>query len=113
MLLIDKKLFRNLCYLRIPWDNEIPQEIENEWVKLANDLNIQIEIPRSISIRETITNIYIHLFSDASINRVCTIAYAVIYQPNTTSQGLITSKSKLAKIDLTIPGQIALSFYIG
>ena len=103
VLLIDKKLFRNLCYLRIPWDNEIPQEIENEWVKLANGLNIQIEIPRSISIRETITNIYIHLFSDASINRVCTIAYAVIYQPNTTSQGLITSKSKLAKINLTIP----------
>ena len=37
------------------------------------------------------------------INRVCTIAYAIIYQPNMTSQGLITSKSKLAKINLTIP----------
>ena len=67
-----------------------------KWVK---DLNIKIEIPRSISIREIITNIDIHPFSDASI----TIAYTVIYQPNNISQGLITSKSRLVKRNLTIP----------
>ena len=63
----------------------------------------QKEIPRSISIRETITNIDIQLFSDASINGVCIVAYAVIYQENKISQGLITSKSRLAKRNLTIP----------
>ena len=93
VLLIGKTLFRNLCELRIPWDNEIPQEIENKWVKWVNGLNIKIEIPRSISIRETITNIGIHLFSDANMNGVCTVAYAVIYQPNKISQGLITQIS--------------------
>ena len=103
VLLIGKILFRNLCDLRIPWDNEIPQEIENKWVKWVNGLNIKIEIPRSISIRETITNIDIHLFSDASINGVCTVAYEVTYQPNKISQGLITSKTRLAKRNLTIP----------
>ena len=103
VLLIGKILLRNLCDLRIPWDNEIPQEIENKWVKCANGLNIKIEIPRSISIRETITNIDIHLFSDASINGVYTIAYAVIYQANKISQGLTTSKSRLTKRNLTIP----------
>ena len=30
VLLIGKILSRNLCDLRIPWDNEIPQEIENK-----------------------------------------------------------------------------------
>ena len=103
MFLIGKIQFRNLCDLRIPWDNEIPQEIENKWVKWVNGLNIKIEIPRSISITETITNIDIHVFSDASINGVRTIAYAVIYQPSKISQGLITSKSRLEKINLTIP----------
>ena len=107
VLLIGKILFRNLCDLRIPWDNEIPQEIENKWVKWVNGLNIKIEIPRSISIRETITNIDIHLFSDESINGVCTVAYAtayaVIYQPNKISQDLITSKCRLVKRNLTIP----------
>ena len=103
VLLMGKILFRNLCDLRIPWDNEILQEIENEWVKWVNGLNIKIGIPRSISIRKTIKNIDIHLFSDVSINGVCTVAYAVIYQPNKISQGLITSKSRLSKRNLTIP----------
>ena len=102
VLLIGKILFRNLCDLRIPWDNEIPQEIENKCVKWVNGLNIKIEIPRLISIRETITNIDIYLFSDASMNGVCTVAFAVIYQPNKISQGLITNKSRLAKRNLTI-----------
>ena len=78
-------------------------KIENKWVKWVNGLNIKIEIPRSISIRETIRNIDIHLFADASIKGICTVAYAVIYQPNKISQGLITSKSRLAKRNLTIP----------
>ena len=72
-------------------------------MRLVNGLNIQIEIPISNSFRETITNIDVHLFSDVSINGVCTVAYAVIYQPNKISQGLITSKSRLAKRNLTIP----------
>ena len=79
VLLIGKILFCNFYDLKIPWDKEIPQEIENKWVKWVNGLNIKIEIPRSISIRETITDIDIHLFSDASINGVCTVEYAVIY----------------------------------
>ena len=103
VLLIVKILFRNLCHLRIPSDNEIPQEIEKKWVKWVNGLNIKIEIPRSISIRESITNIDIHLFSDASINGVCAVAYAVLYQPNKISQGLITNQSRLEKRNLTIP----------
>ena len=72
-------------------------------MKWVNGLNIKIEIPRSISIRETIRNIDIHLFGDASIKGICTVAYAVIYQPNKISQGLITSKSRLEKKNLTIP----------
>ena len=56
---------------------------------MVNGLNIKIEIPRSISIRETITNIDIDLFSDASTNGVCTVSYAVMYQTNKISQGLI------------------------
>ena len=43
VLLIGKILFRNLCDLRIPRDNEIPQEIDNKWVKWVNGLNIKIE----------------------------------------------------------------------
>ena len=83
---MGKILFCNHCDLRIPSDNEVPQEIENTWVKWVNGLNIKIEITRSISIRKTILNIDMHLFSDASICGVCTKAYAVINQPNNINQ---------------------------
>ena len=53
--------------------------------------------------RETKTIIEIHLFNDAGINGVCTVAYAVIYQPNNISQCVITSESRLAKRNITIP----------
>lgn len=54
---------------------------------MIKGLNIKIEILRSISIRETMTNIDIQLLIDASIDGVCIVAYAAIYQPNNISQG--------------------------
>ena len=61
-------------------------------------------IPRSIPIKnEPITEFDIHFFNDASIDGVCTVAYAVVYQPNKVSQSLITSKSRLAKKNILIP----------
>ena len=40
-------------------------------------------MPRSIPIKnEPITEIDIHFFSNASVDEVCTVAYAVDYQPN-------------------------------
>ena len=49
------------------------------------------------------TNIDINFFSDASIKGVCTVAYAITYQPNKISQAFITSKTRLVKKNLTIP----------
>ena len=42
------------------------------------------------------------MFSDASLARVCTLAYAVVNQQNIFSQHLKTSKSKLARKTLSI-----------
>lgn len=58
---------------------------------------------RSISIRKTMRNIAIHRFSDANVNGVYIVAYAVMYRSSNISQVLIASKSKLAKRNLTIP----------
>ena len=49
------------------------------------------------------TNIDIHRFGNSSINGVCTVGGATIYQPNRISQGLIIIKSRLAKKNLTMP----------
>ena len=89
--------------------NEIFQEIENRWVKWVKSLNIKIEIPRLISIRETMANIDINLFSYTSINGVCTVVYAIIYQPNIINQDLITSKSRLAEWNITLQRNVLIA----
>ena len=60
-------------------------------------------MPRSIPIKgKQICYTDIHLFSDANLIGVCTVAYAVVNQQNIFSQNLITSKSRLARKDLSI-----------
>ena len=62
-------------------------------------------MPRSIPIKgKQISYTDIHLLSDASLIRVCTVAVvvnAVVYQQNIFSQNLITSESGLARKDLS------------
>ena len=73
-----------LCHLKVPWDKEITIDIQTQWLKWITDRKTEIKIPRSsIPIKnEPITEIDIHPFSDASIDGVCTVAYAVVCQPN-------------------------------
>ena len=45
----------------------------------------------------------LHVFGDASVLGCCASAYVVVHQPSNVNQGLITSKSRLSKRDMTIP----------
>ena len=93
-----------MCDLKVPWDKEVPIDIQTQWLKWITGLKTEIKIRRPISIKnERITEIDIQLFSDASTDWVCTVAYAVVYQPSKVNQSLITSKSRLAKKNISIP----------
>ena len=61
---------------------------------------MQIHIPIK---NEPITEIDIHLFSNANIDGVCTVACAEDYPSNKVSQRLITCKSRLAKKNTSTP----------
>ena len=53
---------------------------------------MKIELPRSIPLaQDSITAIDLHVFADASIVANFAVVYAVVYQPNSLSQGLVTS----------------------
>ena len=70
-----------MCDLKVPWDKEIPIDIQTQWLKWITGLKAEIKIPSSIPIKnEPITEIYIYLFSDASVDGVCTVAYALVYR---------------------------------
>ena len=97
-------IYRNVCDLKTLWDKEIPRENQNQWLKWTIDLHDKIRLLRSIPTKgKQMFYIDIHLFSDASLTGVCTVAYIVVNQKNISSQNLITSKSRLARKDLSIP----------
>ena len=74
MFILGKIIYRNLCDLKVPWHKEIPKGIQTQWLKWITSLKAEIKIPRSIPIKnEPITEIDIHLFSDASIDGVRTV----------------------------------------
>ena len=99
-----KFLYREVCEARIPWDQELPLELEIRWQGLGKSLTDKVEVGRSIAQhQEEITSINLHAFGDASSQGVSAAVYAVTYQPTGASQGLVTAKSRLAKKGLTIP----------
>ena len=61
-------------------------------------------MPRPLTAhRESITNIDLHCFGDASGRGVSAALYAVVSQPSGVSVGLVTAKARLAKQGLSIP----------
>ena len=75
-------------------------KIREKW---ENKLPAKVNIPRTINLgQEVLEMIYIHVFGNVSLLGTCAVAYAVIRQPSVTKQGLIASKSKLSKKQLTI-----------
>ena len=63
----------------------------------------KIELPRAIRLRwESVISIGLYLFGDASILGNCAAVYAVVYQPSITNKGLLVSKFRLSKEDVTI-----------
>ena len=60
------------------------------------------------------TAIDLHVFGDASILANCAEVYAVVYQPSITNNGLLVSKSRISKKDVTIPRlEIVVSTHMG
>ena len=60
-------------------------------------------MPRSVTLnKESITAVDLHVFGDASIVASCAVVYAVVRQPSVTKQGLVVSKSRISKKNLTI-----------
>ena len=79
-LLLGIIIYRNLCDLKVSCDKEIPLDLQTSWLKSITGLKVEIKILRSIPIKnEPTTEIDIHLFSDASIDGVCTVAHTVVY----------------------------------
>ena len=104
MTLQGKNLFREICEARLPWDGQLPETTKQRWEEWCAGLPPRYEIPRSLAPhQEPISTITLHAFGDASKVGVSAVVYAVVEQEHGTTQGLVCSKSRLAKRNLSIP----------
>ena len=103
-LLTAKVIFPDICDRKLGWDPELPKDLKSQWERWLESLPSVLTFPRSIP-RERVltTEIYIHGFADASILGCCAAIYVVAKQGELACQGLLVSKTRLAKRDLMIP----------
>ena len=103
-VLTAKVIFRDICDRKLSWDVQLPNDLRKQWLKWMKTLPSQVSIPRLIPTEgKEITLIELHGFADASILGCCAVVYAVVRQGNQICQGLLASKSRLSKKNLTIP----------
>ena len=99
-----KFLYRDICDARLAWDARLPSDLMQNWVRWEEKLPNHVTVPRSLAAyQEDIQTIELHAFGDASGKGVAAAVYAVVKQEKGVNQGLVASRARLAKKELTIP----------
>ena len=102
--LVAKQLYREMCEAKLPWDGALTEQIRKRWNVWQLVISTTFIVPRSLApFFQRVTAVTLHAFGDASKLGVSAAVYAVVEQQNGTTQGLVCSKSRLAKKSLTIP----------
>ena len=79
LLMIAKQLYRTICDQKLPWDKQLPTDIERKWSSWLKSLPELLTIPRSIPIlNKEINGIVLHGFGDASKEGCCSVVYVVV-----------------------------------
>ena len=102
VLLKAKTLYRQACEDNLPWDKQLPESLAKQWIKWQRQLPESISVPRCVSMK-AVKDIKLHGFGDASKDGCCVTIYVVASDGVETTQGLLTSKVRVAKKNLTIP----------
>ncbi len=104
MTLTGKLLYRDACNAKLAWDAKLPNELLQRLIKWEKELPTSAMTKRSLPLhQQEILEIHLHSFGDASGKGVAAVVYAVVFQSEGVSQGLVAAKSRLAKQGLTIP----------
>lgn len=89
-----KLLFQKLWETKLEWDEEVSDNINNEWCKIQADIKAinACEIPRWLRCDEN-SIIELYGFSDASLNAYACVIYARVHL--STKVTLVAAKSKI------------------
>ena len=102
---IGKVINCELCDEEVPWDTEVSVGLKRKIEKWVRDINsVKTALSRSIPLaKDSITVVDLHVYADASIVANCAAVHEVVYQHDSVSQALVTSKLRISKHKITIP----------
>ena len=103
LTLTVKQIYREVCETKVPWDVKINGALLRRWKKWEEQLPREQQVPRSIMRQETIQEVELHFFGDASTQGVGAAFYAVVRQQSGNTQPLVFAKARIAKQGFTIP----------
>lgn len=102
-----KCLFKELWLQKISWDEPLPTDIQEKWLKWCEELPSlsELKIPRKIlGFSNRVLAVEIHAFSDASKLAYGTAIYLRVKRESCIEVNLITSKSRVAPVkEITLP----------
>ena len=75
----EKHIYREACKQKVPWDVKIPEPLSTEYLQCSKGLPKKMTVPRSVTVhRESLNEIELHAFGDASKKGVAAAVYAIM-----------------------------------
>lgn len=66
-VLVGKRIYREVCDERLPWDTVLPEKLDKQWDNFRKGLSDEVKIPRSLATaKEQVCDIDLHVFGDTS-----------------------------------------------
>lgn len=103
VIIVAKIFIQKLWVSGIDWDDKLPPQLLNEWIKYRENLNLltNFQIPRWIQTKRNDVLFELHGFSDASNDAYAAVVYARIVDINgNIYTNLIASKTKVAPVKI-------------
>ncbi|CAK1577869.1 unnamed protein product [Parnassius mnemosyne] len=100
-IILAKIIIQRLWLSGVDWDEEVPNNILNEWITYRKELKLleKVTISRWLGSKEDATRIELHGFCDASKVAYAAVVYMrVIDSDNNIKVSLLTAKTKVAPI---------------
>ena len=92
-----KFLYRDCCDAKLPWDANLPPDLQTRWSVWEQNLPDHVSAPRSlVKYEEAIEETELHTFGDASGQGVAATVVAAVRQSSGISKGIVASKSRVA-----------------
>lgn len=111
-VVMAKIFMQKLWKLDLTWDQELPSDCADEWIKFRSQIEdlTDIRIPRWIGISDEQELVELHGFSDASTVAYAAVVYSrVIHSSGEITTSLLMAKTRVAPIKKTTLPRLELS----